>query len=131
MNLHYFTAARWTQRWLLENFDRSAALVVPNGLDPDISHPCTPLQEKTHRPRILSEGATALPFEGVKEAFQAVQGLAIDVRCVSAYGKLQPSWRCDRFFEKIPLREMKGVYSICDILLKLSRIEGFFGQLWR
>jgi glycosyltransferase involved in cell wall biosynthesis len=36
-------------------------------------------------------------------------------------------WRYDRFFENVPIDEMKSIYSSCDILLKMSRVEGFFG----
>ena len=123
---NYLTEARWIRRWLAEGFGQDAEL-VPNGLDAEIFHPTEPLEPRGARPRILLEGAIGLPYKGMAEAFAAVQPLDVEVWCVSSYGKPQPGWRCDRFFEQIPMTEMKRVYSSCDVLLKLSRVEGFFG----
>jgi glycosyltransferase involved in cell wall biosynthesis len=125
-DFHYMTEARWIQRWLAENFRHSAAL-VPNGIDPQLFYPCTPLQKKGNRPRVLLEGAIGLPYKGMAEAFAAVQPLDVEVWCVSSYGRPRPEWKCHRFFEQAPMVKMREIYSSCDILLKLSRVEGFFG----
>ncbi len=61
------------------------------------------------------------------EAFEVVKNLDCEVWCVSNDGKPKPECRCDRFFEKVPMEQMRRIYSSCDILLKLSRVEGFFG----
>lgn len=124
--VHYLTEARWIKAWLKDNFGHEAAL-VPNGLDAEIFAPAQPLREKTARPRILLEGAIGLPYKGMREAFEAVSPLDVEVWCVSSYGRPEPHWKCHRFFEQVPMREMKNIYSSCDILLKLSRVEGFFG----
>jgi glycosyltransferase involved in cell wall biosynthesis len=126
LDLHFLTEARWIQQWLSEDFGKRAAL-VRNGLDALIFYPDEPLERKGERPRVLLEGAIALPFKGMKEAFEAVAGLDVEVWCVSAQGKPKAGWRCDRFFEKVPMATMRRIYSSCDILLKLSRVEGFFG----
>jgi glycosyltransferase involved in cell wall biosynthesis len=126
LDLNFLTEARWIRRWLAETFGKQAAL-VPNGLDPAIFYPDTPLEPKTDRPRVLLEGAIALPFKGMKEAFEAVAGLDVEVWCVSAYGRPGKGWRCDRFFESVPMETMRRLYSSCDVLVKLSRVEGFFG----
>jgi len=126
MNMHFLTEAKWIQDWLLQNFDKRAAL-IPNGLDQEIFQPTAPLEKKTDKPRVLLEGAIALPYKGMKEAFEALKDLDVGVWCVSSYGKPEPGWKCDRFFEKVPIDRMKEIYSSCDILLKLSRVEGFFG----
>ena len=123
---NYLTEARWIKRWLKESFGHEAEL-VPNGLDPRIFHPAEPLEPRGSKPRILLEGAIGLPYKGMAEAFEAVKDLDVEVWCVSSYGKPKPGWRCDRFFEQVPMMEMKRIYSSCDILLKLSRVEGFFG----
>jgi glycosyltransferase involved in cell wall biosynthesis len=126
MNMHFLTEAKWIQEWLLQNFSKQSAL-IPNGLDQEIFHPTTPLEKRTDKPRVLLEGAIALPYKGMKEAFEALNDLDVEVWCVSSYGKPEPGWRCDRFFEKVPIDRMNEIYSSCDILLKLSRVEGFFG----
>ncbi len=125
-DFHFLTEARWIQSWLLGNFNKQSQL-VPNGLDENLFFPCQPLEPKGSKPRILLEGAIGLPYKGMEEAFQAVKSLDAEVWCVSSHGKPKPGWRCDRFFEHVPMHKMREVYSSCDILLKLSKVEGFFG----
>ncbi|MEK7322534.1 MAG: glycosyltransferase family 4 protein [Pseudomonadota bacterium] len=123
---NYLTEARWIKAWLADSFGHNAEL-VPNGLDENIFFPAEPLQPKGTKPRILLEGAIGLPYKGMAEAFTAVRDLDVEVWCVSSYGKPEKRWKCDRFFEHVPMTEMRRIYSSCDILLKLSRVEGFFG----
>lgn len=123
----FITIAKWLQVWLKENFNKDSTY-VPNGINTDIFHPDTPLEPKPkNKKRILLEGAINLPFKGMKEAFEIVQDLDCEVWCVSYDGKPEPQWHCDRFFEKVPMEQMRHIYSSCDILLKLSKVEGFFG----
>jgi glycosyltransferase involved in cell wall biosynthesis len=126
LKFNYFTEARWIQKWLLDEFGHEAEL-VPNGLDANIFYPSAPLVPKTKKPRVLLEGAIGLPYKGMQEAFSAVSSLDVEVWCVSSYGRPKAGWKCDRFFEQIPMSQMRRIYSSCDVLLKLSRVEGFFG----
>jgi O-antigen biosynthesis protein len=126
LNFNYLTEARWLQKWLMANFEHEAEL-IPNGLDGDIFHPDLPMSPKGKRPRILLEGAIGLPYKGMADAFSAVADLDAEIWCVSSFGNPDPSWRCDRFFKQIPMNKMRKLYSSCDVLLKLSRVEGFFG----
>lgn len=123
---NYITEARWIRKWLLDGFGQEAEL-VPNGLDEGIFFPSDPIEPKGTKPRILLEGAIGLPYKGMAEAFEAVKDLDIEVWCVSSYGKPEKTWKCHRFFEQVPMTEMRRIYSSCDMLLKLSRVEGFFG----
>lgn len=126
LNFHYFTEARWIQEWLKEQFDHDAAL-IPNGLDKTIFYPDEPLTPKGKKPRILLEGAIDIPYKGMADAFRAVEGLDAEIWCVSSLGKPKPGWHCDRFFKQVSMEKMRRIYSSCDILLKMSRVEGFFG----
>lgn len=123
---NYLTEARWIQKWLGENFGHAAEL-IPNGLDETIFFPDRPLKPRGPLPRILLEGAIALPYKGMAEAFETVATLDVEVWCVSSLGSPQKGWKCDRFFEQVPMVEMRHIYSSCDVLLKLSRVEGCFG----
>ena len=123
----YMTEAKWIKKWLKEKFNHEAEL-VPNGVNMDIFYEDMPLEMKPkNKKRILLEGAINLPFKGMQEAFEAVQDLDCEVWCVSYDGKPKAEWHCDRFFEKVPMEMMRKIYSSCDILLKLSKVEGFFG----
>ena len=124
LNFKYFTEAKWIQKWLLEDFGHKAELIA-NGLDPELFHPAKPYIPKTRKPRILLEGSITLPYKGMDLAFEVVRELDAEVWCVSSHGRPKPGWKVNRFFEQIDMTDMKHIYSSCDILLKLSRVEGF------
>jgi len=126
LGVNYFTEAKWIQDWLRKNFGHQAEL-IPNGLDDTLFYPVPPLQPRGHLPRVLLEGAIALPYKGMAEAFEVVAPLDVEVWCVSSLGTPKRGWKCHRFFEQVPMSDMRHIYSSCDVLLKLSRVEGFFG----
>ncbi len=123
--VNYLTEAKWIQEWLFKTFGHNAEL-VPNGLDENIFYPAPPLQPRGSLPRVLLEGTIALPYKGMAEAFEAVAPLDVEIWCVSSVGRPKRGWKCHRFFEHVPMVEMCRIYSSCDILLKLSRVEGVF-----
>jgi O-antigen biosynthesis protein len=127
IDCEYMTEAKWIQKWLKEEFNRDAHY-VPNGLDEKIFFKTDPIERNmSGRPRVLLEGAIDVPYKGMEDAYRAVSELDCEIWIVSNQGKPKPTWRCDRFFENLPIDEMKRVYSSCDIFLKMSRVEGFFG----
>jgi len=125
---NYFTEAKWIQNWLYQEFGISADY-VPNGLDQEIFYPSptSRLHNRTDCPRILIEGPVSIPWKGVADSYKAVRNLGCEIWMVSAYGLPDPSWKIDKFFSLVPHGDMRKVYSACDILVKMSRIEGFFG----
>lgn len=127
MDLIYITEAKWIKQWLREKFGQNA-FYVPNGLDTDIIYSTTPRDTDPNRKvRVLLEGPIDIPYKGMHYAFAAVEGLDCEVWCISSAGVPKPNWRCDRFFSRVPMDQMKYIYSSCDILLKMSQVEGFFG----
>lgn len=122
----YMTEAKWIQKWLKEKFGHDA-IYVPNGLDENIIFQTDPITKKGDKVRVLLEGPIDIPFKGMEDAFNAINDLDCEVWCVSSAGKPKKEWKCDVFFEKVPMGQMNQIYSSCDILVKLSRVEGFFG----
>jgi len=122
----FFTEAIWIQKWLKEEFGKDA-YYVPNGLDTDIFYKTEPLEEKADKLRVLIEGPIDIWFKGMHDAYAAVRNLDVELWIISSAGKPPSYWRFYKFFEKVPMAKMKEIYSSCDILLKMSRVEGFFG----
>jgi glycosyltransferase involved in cell wall biosynthesis len=122
----FFTEARWIVEWLKAEFGREARY-VPNGIDLEIFHEDVPLAPRGKRPRVLIEGPADMPSKGVAEAFAAARGLGAEVWYANYRGVPDPSWRPDRYFHCVPMEEMRGIYSSCDILLKMSTVEGASG----
>lgn len=126
MDYEFITEAKWIQKWLKETFHKDARY-VPNALDEKIIYQTEPIAEKGKKFRILLEGPIDIPYKGMEDAFLAVQGLDCEVWCISSAGRPKAGWKCDRFFEKVPMDQMRSIYSSCDLFLKMSRVEGFFG----
>ncbi len=126
MDLEYMTEALWIQRWLKEEF-RHKAYYVPNGLDPKIFFRSQPIGEPKKKIRILLEGPIDSWFKGMRDVYAAVKDLECELWIVSSQGRPPSEWRYDRFFENVPMSQMKDIYSSCDIFLKMSYMEGFFG----
>jgi len=126
IDCEYMTEAKWIQRWLKVEFGHDS-FYVPNGLDEKIFHKTDPIEPKGNRTRVLLEGRLDVPSKGMKEAYEAIKDLDCDIWIVSSGGGLDKSWRVDKFFENVPIEKMKEIYSSCDIFLKMSRVEGFFG----
>ena len=126
-NIHYMTEAKWIVDWLDHNFGHQAAY-IPNAIDTNIIHADKPIAKKREdKLRILVEGTIDSHFKRVREAIKASEGLGCEIWCVSNGGKPSPDWKIDRFFYKVDFSQMKKIYSSCDILVKLSSVEGFFG----
>jgi len=123
---HYFTVARWLQSWLKDKYGHDT-YYVPNGLDTEMFHQVDPLQPKGKKPRILIEGSINVPFKGMDDAYNAIKDLDVEIWIVSNNGVPRPEWRYHKFFQNVPMNDMKKIYSSCDIFLKMSRVEGFFG----
>lgn len=123
----YLTEALWIKEMLRSEFGHHAAY-VPNGLDTAHFYPDSPLEiKKPGKIRVLLEGPIIIPFKGMADSYAAIEGLDCEIWIVSSAGKPPESWKYDRVFERVPFGEMRAIYSSCDIFLKMSRIEGFFG----
>ncbi|WP_286925030.1 MULTISPECIES: glycosyltransferase [Lysinibacillus] len=124
MNFEFITMAKWIQSWLKETFGKES-YYVPNGVDLEIMKPSEPLIPKGDKVRILLEGPIDVPFKGMKEAFEVVKDLDCEVVCVSTAGIPKKEWKCDYLYQNVPMDKMRYIYSSCDILLKMSKVESF------
>ena len=125
-NYEYFTEAYWIQKMFHNEFNKPA-FYVPNGIDTDLFNSHELFEKKNTRKRVLIEGPIDIPFKAVEDCYNAVKDLDCDIWFVSSAGKPKDDWRYDKFFEKVPMSLMPSIYSSCDIFIKMSRIEGFFG----
>lgn len=124
--MEYMTEAKWIKDWLKKEHGHDA-YYVPNGIDTEVFKRVDPIEPKGRKPRILIEGSVSVPFKGMDDAYAAVKDIDCELWIVSNNGKPKKGWKYDRFFESVPFGKMNEIYSSCDIFLKMSRIEGFFG----
>lgn len=123
-DVEYFTMARWIQDWLKSEF-RHDSEYIPNGLSHCFLNKTESPKRNNGKIRVLIEGPILIPFKGVSDAMEALKGIDCDIWIVSSSGVPKKGWIYDKFFEKVPLAEMPKIYSSCDILLKMSKVESF------
>jgi len=77
--------------------------------------------------RILVEGPSGIKFKGVDRALRIAMKTGCEVWFVEGKGdKIILDGICaHRHFCRVPIEKMRYLYSSCDILLKLSRVESF------
>ncbi len=123
------TEAKWIRAMFQHEFGMEA-YYTPNGIDLVRFNPnVKPVSPRSERPRILIEGPGDIPFKRVALAFEVTNAFAdeYEVWYVSSTKYINPTWKFARRFVKVPYSEMPRIYASCDILVKLSAVEGFFG----
>ena len=125
LNLEYMTEAVWIQRWLKDEFSHDAYF-VPNGIDESLFFHIQG-RKSSKKKRVLIEGAIDFPYKGMFDAYNAVKDIDCELWIISSRGEPPKDWQYDKFFTNVPMAEMKNIYSSCDVFLKMSRVEGFFG----
>lgn len=125
----YVTEASWIRDHLNTNYGHDVAL-VRNGIRKDVyckAGPAMALRDYDRQPRVLVEGHFGVSFKntalgvrlareaGAKDIWVLTGTPAKWVPCVS------------RVFSRVPMNVTPEIYRSCDILVKLSTVEGMFG----
>ena len=124
----YITEARWIVDHLDRQFGQQAAY-VRNGIRKDIYTPdgLAEAPRPGGQPRVLIEGHFNVRFKNTGLAVKlARQAGARDIWVMtgSPVGQLPG---ISRVSSRIPISETPRIYRSCDILVKLSTVEGMFG----
>ncbi len=122
---NFITEASWIRDLLAREFGINAAY-APNKICHKTFFPDAPITPKS-KLRVLVEGPGGLPFKRVEAAIKAANAVeGIELWYVATDGVVKPDWKVDRVFGTQPRAELRKIYSSCDVLLKLSTVEGFF-----
>ncbi|MCP3392312.1 glycosyltransferase [Bradyrhizobium sp. CCGB12] len=126
--LNFVTEAGWIRDRLATDSGRDAAL-VRNGIRKDIySEAISPIEERVEgSSRVLVEGHFRVPFKNTARAISLAKGAgAKDIWLLTGTPvRWIPGVR--RVFSKVPINVAARVYRSCDVLVKLSTVEGMFG----
>jgi len=128
MDIPVITIASWMQLCLMDLFGRPS-LLVRNGIRKDVFNNWgLVVQPRPHEGlRVLIEGPVGVEMKNVDAAVRLARaGGASEVWLVSGIGSYE-SGNVDKRFSSLTIDEMASVYRSCDVLLKLSRVEGMFG----
>ncbi|MBW1697364.1 MAG: HAD hydrolase-like protein [Deltaproteobacteria bacterium] len=120
--------AGWIRKHLSESYGRQCSLVV-NGIRKDLyteSGPCY-AQRVPARLRVLIEGPLGVPYKNVERAIELARSSDADEVWLLTSSAVSRYPGADRIFSRIPIQDVPKVYRSCDVLLKLSTVEGMFG----
>ena len=122
------TVATWLQVYLAMRH-KAPSFLVRNGIRKDVYVPFGPAvaPREPGRLRVLVEGPTNIPMKNVDASVRlAREGGADEVWLMMGCEGPQPP-SVDRTFVKVPVESTPVIYRSCDVLLKLSQVEGMFG----
>jgi glycosyltransferase involved in cell wall biosynthesis len=122
------TIATWLQVYLALRH-KAPSFLVRNGIRKDLYVPFGPTVEPRQpgRLRVLVEGPSNIPMKNVDAAVRlAREGGADEIWLMMGCEAPTPP-SVDRTFIKVPVESTPVIYRSCDVLLKLSKVEGMFG----
>lgn len=122
------TEARWIRDHLDQRF-RLSCDVVPNGCrkaEYRADGPAIAPRERG-RLRVLVEGPLGVGFKNVARTIALVRRSAADEVWLLTASDIRRYPGVERVFSRVPTRECGPIYRSCDVLVKLSTIEGMFG----
>lgn len=128
LNLPVITEARWIQNYLLERYNRPSFL-VRNGIRKDIYKEDGP-SVKPRRPgslRVLVEGPFGVFYKNVEKTIELCRQAEADEIWLLTSSPVDAYPGVDRCFCRVPIARTAEIYRSCDVLVKLSYVEGMFG----
>jgi hypothetical protein len=123
------TEATWISNYLLEKYGNLAYL-VKNGIRKDlytqIGHSISPMLP-SGKLRVLVEGSLNSAYKNVRRTLELCRMSNADEVWLLTPDKNAPQILADRVFSAIPIDKVPEIYRSCDVLVKLSYVEGMFG----
>lgn len=128
MDLHYVTEASWIQKYLKKYYEINAEL-VRNGIDKDVFSPMgKAIKERSEKQvRFLIEGSVTNWLKNVKRTVELCNLAGVKELWLATPDDISEFEGVDRVFSRVAYEEMPKIYRSCDVLVKLSLVEGMFG----
>lgn len=126
LNLRVITEATWIKKYLEKRYNNDVIL-VKNGIRKDIFNLSEDKYEKCDGLRVLVEGPVDVPFKNVPKTIELVKKSKADEIWLLTSSDIKDYPNVDRVFSKIPMKDCAKIYRSCDVIVKLSYVEGMFG----
>ncbi len=128
LNLPVITEAEWIKTYLYDNYNRDAFL-VRNGVRKDIYQKNGPTVSTRieGKLRVLVEGPVDVFYKNVPKSIDICCQAGVDEIWLLTSSDVESFPGVDRVFSRVPIHETPEIYRSCDVLVKLSYIEGMFG----
>lgn len=128
LDLNIITEATWIKDYIYENFEKDASL-VRNGINKTIFSPYgkAVAARNPNKVRILLEGPLHIGFKNVLKSIEICKKSKCDEIWLLTSSPIEQLEGIDKIFSRIPYNLTGEIYRSCDILVKLSTVEGMFG----
>lgn len=122
------TEAGWIRAHLKERFDIEAHL-VKNGCNKAIYRPDGPVEAPRveGRLRVLVEGPLGVDFKNIARTVALLRKTVADEIWLLTISPITSYPGVERVYSRVPAYDCAQIYRSCDVLVKLSYIEGMFG----
>lgn len=121
------TEATWIRDLIRKEYGKEAYL-VRNGIRKDLYRTDGPAiaPRQPGKLRVLVEGPLEVPFKNVAQTIELCRGIADELWLFTS-SDVTSVPGIDRVFSRVPITEGPAIYRSCDVLVKLSLVEGMFG----
>lgn len=128
LNVPVITEAKWIQDYLHEHYNRESFL-VRNGIRKDIYSETGPaVADRTPgKLRVLVEGPVDVFYKNVSKSVELCLQAGVDEIWLLTSSDIIEFEGVDRVFSQVPIHDTPEIYRSCDVLVKLSYVEGMFG----
>jgi glycosyltransferase involved in cell wall biosynthesis len=127
-NIPVITEANWIKNHLAHYYNTNAFLAL-NGIRKDIycQEGDTYAKRDLQKLRVLVEGPVDVPFKNVPKTIELCNKANPDEIWLLTSSDIKEMKGVDRIFSRVPITETAKIYRSCDVIIKLSYIEGMFG----
>jgi hypothetical protein len=126
--LYIITEATWIQRYL-SDVHNAESYLVRNGIRKDIYSITgeTIAPREPGKLRVLVEGPIDVGFKNVPKTIKLCRRSNADEIWLLTSSPIDSYNGVDRVFSRVPIFDTAKIYRSCDVIVKLSYVEGMFG----
>jgi len=125
LGMKVITEATWIKEYL-EKYGIDAYL-VHNGIRKDIFTLDGETYDKCDGLRVLIEGPVDVDFKNIPKTVKLVNESKADELWLLTSSDIKEYPGVDKVFSRVPPKDCAKIYRSCDVVVKLSYVEGMFG----
>jgi glycosyltransferase involved in cell wall biosynthesis len=124
----YITEANWIKNYLQDKYNQDA-LLARNGIKKSIYQLEGEVIPRTSAGalRVLIEGPLGIDFKNVENTIAVCRQSKADEIWLMTMSDVNEVEGIDQVFSRIPVEDTARIYRSCDVIVKLSKVEGMFG----
>lgn len=128
LDVPIITEATWIKEYLYDNYHENAWL-VKNGIRKDVYNLDGNYIEPRdlNKLRVLVEGPLHVGFKNVLKTIELCKKSNADEIWLLTSTEIDKVDGINRVFSRVPVEKTADIYRSCDVIVKLSYVEGMFG----